>query len=541
MRGRAGLAGALVLGAAAAATRVRAYDFFWHLAAGRWIAGHGEVPRSDPFSFTAAGVPWVDHGWLYQLGLHGVWSMGGLTAVWLARIALGAAIGGVIWAHVRARGVSAGAALLVCLGGLAGASARMTDRPEMVTLLFVAIAASWLCAGGMRPLALIPLAALWANIHAGSILAPLMASAALAGVLLDRARGRSDGPSPAILAIAAVGSGLALTVNPYGIQAVLVPLRLTRLVGESWVQNPEWTRTSPSLAPGLYLAIAGLAAAALLRRDRARGVPLALAAVGALLALQYVRNVGVFFILFPFAVAPFFADDRAGQRVGPVAGAAIALAGLAGFLLAPAAGSVGPGLQPDRYPVEAAAFVDREGLDGRIFNEVAFGGYLIWRFPDRPVFIDGRNEVYPELLADLFGAFRDPARFWSLSERWGIEVAMLRYPAQRQRVRYPGPPPRMVERSWSEVFFPSRDWALVHWDDTAMVRVRRATADPDWLARHELVLNPDDWEWARARILAGELDAGRVAAELRARAGRSRRAAALAAALEALLRRDPDA
>lgn len=539
MKGKAGLAGALVLGAAAAATRVRAYDFFWHLAAGRWIAGHGGVPRSDPFSFTAAGVPWVDHGWLYQLGLYGLWSAGGLTAVWLARVALGAAIGAVIWGHLRARGVSAGAALLLCLGGLAGASGRMTDRPEMVTLLFVALAASCLCAGGKRPLALIPLAALWANIHAGSILAPLMASAALAGVLIDRARGRSGGPSPAILAGTTIGAALALAVNPYGIQAVLVPLRLTRLVGESWVQNPEWTRTSPALAPGLYLAIAGLAAAALLRRDRARGAPLALAALGGVLALQYVRNVGVFFILFPFAVAPFFAGERVARRVGPLAGAAIALAGLAGLLLAPAAGTVGPGLEPDRYPVAAAAFVEGEGLDGRMFNEVAFGGYLIWRFPDRPVFIDGRNEVYPALLADLFESFRDPVRFWDLTERWGIEVAMLRYPARRQLVRYAGPPPRMVERSWSEVFFPSRDWALVHWDDTAMVRVRRAAADPGWLARHELVLNPDDWEWARERILSGELDAGRVAAELRARAGRSRRAAALAAALEALLRRGP--
>ena len=30
-------------------------DFFWHVTAGQWIADHGRVPNTDPFSFTWAG------------------------------------------------------------------------------------------------------------------------------------------------------------------------------------------------------------------------------------------------------------------------------------------------------------------------------------------------------------------------------------------------------------------------------------------------------------------------------------------------------
>ncbi|HEX6200460.1 MAG TPA: hypothetical protein VF150_09365, partial [Thermoanaerobaculia bacterium] len=36
----------LLFAAVAGAFRVRAYDLFWHLAAGRWIAEHDRLPRS---------------------------------------------------------------------------------------------------------------------------------------------------------------------------------------------------------------------------------------------------------------------------------------------------------------------------------------------------------------------------------------------------------------------------------------------------------------------------------------------------------------
>ena len=534
--------GVAALGAAAAATRTRSYDFFWHLATGRWILGHGSVPEADPFSFTAAGTPWVDHGWLYQLVLWGLWTSAGPLAAWLVKLALAAALAGFTWHHLRRHAVAPAAAMLLVLGGLAGASPRFADRPEMVTLLFTAMAAAWLCSNSRAPLALIPLAAVWANVHAGSILAPLMAGAALVGAAgeraLRRAGDRPDGRRLVILALAAVGSAAALLLNPYGAQVILVPLRLARIVGQTWAPNPEWSWPTPAAMPGLYIAVVGLATAALLRRDRLRGVPLALGLLGAALGLRYVRNVGVFFVLFPFAAAPFFSGASRLERAPRWAGGVLAALGVAGFLLAPGSGSLGAGLEPGRYPVAAGDFLQGEGIDGRVFNEVAFGGYLIWRFPGRPVFIDGRNEIYTELLPEIFEALEAPRRFWALTERWEIQAAVLRYPPEGQLVRYPGPPPRFVRRSWSEVYFPSRDWALVHWDDTAMVRVRRDAVGPAWLARAELELNPDDWPFVRGQVLAGELDPVVLGAELDRKIAADpgcRRARALRAALERLM------
>ena len=56
-------------------------DTGWHIATGQWIATHGTVPRSDPFSFTARGHPWVAHEWLSELLMYGAWRFGGWSGL----------------------------------------------------------------------------------------------------------------------------------------------------------------------------------------------------------------------------------------------------------------------------------------------------------------------------------------------------------------------------------------------------------------------------------------------------------------------------
>jgi hypothetical protein len=73
-------------GALAGAFRLRSYDLFWHLATGKHILESGAVPRGDPFSFTAAGAPWVDHSWLFQLVLWGAWDLAGVWGPWILKM-----------------------------------------------------------------------------------------------------------------------------------------------------------------------------------------------------------------------------------------------------------------------------------------------------------------------------------------------------------------------------------------------------------------------------------------------------------------------
>ena len=52
-------------------------DTYWHIAAGRWIFAHREIPAGDPFSFTFQGAPWVAHEWLAELLFALAWRAGG--------------------------------------------------------------------------------------------------------------------------------------------------------------------------------------------------------------------------------------------------------------------------------------------------------------------------------------------------------------------------------------------------------------------------------------------------------------------------------
>jgi len=107
-------------------------------------------------------------------------------------------------------------------------------------------------------------------------------------------------------------------------------------------------------------------------------------------------------------------------------------------------------------PVEAVAFIRRAHLSGRMLNEYAFGGYLIWALPERKVFIDGRADVYA-----WTGVFRDYGAWATLREdpnlllqKYTIDFCLLSRSAPLARVmRYlPG---------WSERYSDARSVIFV--------------------------------------------------------------------------------
>src|SRR6476469_7935594 len=57
----------LPLGIGTGAGIFRDGDVSWHIAAGNWILSHGRIPTTDPFSFTAAGHPWIATEWLAEI------------------------------------------------------------------------------------------------------------------------------------------------------------------------------------------------------------------------------------------------------------------------------------------------------------------------------------------------------------------------------------------------------------------------------------------------------------------------------------------
>ena len=491
----------------------------WHLASGDWILANRAFLYADPFSFTSGGAPWIDHEWLFQVGVSIAHSLGGPGAL-VALRALTMATLAVLLLGVGVRsGLSPAAALVLSLACVAGARGRFFVRPELVTLLIVPTAV-WLFlrrAGYSSAFWLAGLAALMivgANAHGGALVVPPLLAGILAAELIQMALVRQWHRSTITSGLAGVATSAgALLINPYGWHLFTVPLRLSRLVDSDHIPNPEWISPSPAQAPVLYAALAAAVVALALRERRLSHW--ALLFMASLLALRHIRNVGVFFVLLPLIVAPALAGWRVltagGEKSRPDQRRADLLAVVAVSVLALSLAIApqprfGIGFAKDYYPDSACSFLDAENLPTtQLYNDVRFGGYLIHRYwPERQVFQDDRNEIHEPLLLRIWEIFRSSnVSAWSdLLAGYGVDTALVRY---HQPIRVTDPAGNDLGlRGFSTLWFPAREWALVYWDDVAMVFVRRHGAPTGLLERHEYhVLRPDDLTHLEGR-LAGD-------------------------------------
>jgi hypothetical protein len=541
-----GLLAALAI--AASASPIRNYDYWWHLATGRLILERHAVPRADPFSFAAAGVPWIDHEWLFEIAAYVAHAAAGEWLLVLLKVAAVSGLGFLAASRLSREGHGPAGMAVLLAPALLGAAFRLDVRPELSTLLLVPLAIHLALgardAGSRRRLAALPaITALGANLHAGILLLPfLLALGAVATWITERvgarnARGGGTRRFAGALGLSSLASGLACGVNPYGYGIVAVPWRLSRILASLPAPNLEWARPQPGQFPLFYLA--GGVFVVLLMLGRRTLDPIAAPATFAALALGavHLRNVGLFFLLLPYGAArparalverlqtrPIYRLGTLGGRARPgFIAAAVVLAAAIPLLtwLPPWPVAWGFGTAPGNEPAPAVDFLEREAVGRRLFNDVLFGGYLIWRrYPAHLVFIDGRNEIYPVLLRSLFAALGDSEAWSAFLDHQGIDAAMLRYPPALQRVVIPaaGGKERIVERSAAAVRFPKERWALVYWDDEAMIVVRRGPPYQDVTARLEYkAIHPDDWRYDYAAVLTGQRAAGPVLEELRRR------------------------
>jgi len=524
---------------AAAATKLHANDLWWHLETGKWILSEHAVPRVDPFSFTSQGAPWVDHGWLWQIAAWLLFAGAGAAGLFLLKALCATAIVFASWLALRKAGWGAHSACAAALVALAGARFRILDRPETAGLACLALFLLAMSVPGLaraaRLAAIVAVCAVWANLHASVLVAPLFAALAAAGGWMGARRAISSGHPDAarLLAesgwrlLAALLAGAALLVNPYGLRLANVPSALGGILSNPALVNPEWLPPSARAFPFFYAALAatlGFCALRILRGEPGAWRGLLLAAAASFLALRGARHVGIFFVTAPFALAACgnpARHARGGTRrlLWSLVPASWAPAwGLLAALLFPLASSppyppAGFGVEPGRFPVEEASWMEAHlHPDRRAYNDVGDGGYLIWRFfPATRVFIDGRNEVHAALLEEIARSLDDGRAWASLLDRYGIDSAIVEY--RGDRIEVAGAPPEEA-RSFTALHFPRSAWALVHWGDTAMVFVRRGGRYEDLIATEEYeFLNPEDWEYALRRCRDGD---GILAAGIRA-------------------------
>jgi hypothetical protein len=413
-------------------------DTFWHLRAGADIWRTGQVPRVDSYSHTFVGAPWPDHEWLAQALMYGIYRLGGMPGLTFA-CAL-CVWGSIAIAYRLMVGPVATRAVVLTLGLLV-ACFVWAARPQVLTLLLLAVL-SWLLVRE-RYRIIPPMFLVWANAHGGVVLGGLVLSGAWAAAALRWAihRQPEDARRLRLLSVVLPLAGLATAATPLG-------FGIYRFVVESTARSyavkiTEWFPPWPVDVLGVTFwagAIAFAAALIVRRRSLASADWPTWALLGgtlvlAPLAFRSCRNVGPYVMLaIPAASRVLGPDFRLRLRRTPRPATpdhpSVNLAILGGIALLltgfiAAAWSI-PIKLLGWHPIPDGALRAIEACRGPLFNHYNEGGFLIWFTPDRPVFVDGRQDPYPVpflLEAGDVEHQRKPHR--PVFERWGIQCAFL--------------------------------------------------------------------------------------------------------------------
>ncbi|MFL5303567.1 MAG: hypothetical protein ACJ8F1_00065 [Polyangia bacterium] len=499
------------------------FDVWWHLRTGQLILQSGAVPRVDLFTYTNATRPWIDVHWLFQVGLALLYGVGGASALVLVKASAGAAIVG-LSLLARRPGQRAWPVALAWLPGVLMLSGRLSERPELVSLVLLAVYLAVLARAPDKPRWLwgLPIVQLlWVNCHGFFVMGPLVLAAYATDWIAERLRPPAvpaARPPARTFAVAAAAAVIACLVNPYGLAAVGFSFEQFQKVGPGLYRSTIGELKSA----GDFIAAAGIGNPYLLayfasvllglvsfvacaRRGRFSVYRGLLFGAGAYLGWQATRNNGLCAVIAAFVTTWNFDDARAPRPTAPAparkksrrpTGAAVPiparrshanvvlLACVGGLAVATISGAlyawaregrrVGFGERPHWYAHDACAFLARPDLPARdvTYNISQAAVCIAHGAPAHKQFMDPRLEVNTQETFESY--LRGIQRLWRGDAAWEEALGI-------DHARPDDVPAILIERGplgrAAEVLSQDRRWRCVFADSLATVFVTSRFAD----------------------------------------------------------------
>lgn len=435
---------------------VETEDVWWHLATGRWIFQHAQVPSQDVFSFSEPRAPWICVFWLGSCFYYFVYWLAHEAGLKIFRVLFFELVFFLFWryAYKKIPQLLLVPLMLVMAYGLSG---RALLRPTVFNLIFVQIFL-WILyehqEGGRHRLWVLPPAAVvWCNLHLGCfvygfpLLLIFLGSAVMRYLSLGKAGERAAPTGRAALTQikellwVTVGFLSAFFINPYGLAGALYPFRAIFL--PAYIHRPMLFNSISELLPPNYLLT-----------WKGWWFYFLLSGAGLTLLLRS-RHKFLNTLLFIFALFFFLYGDRGSEFFVVVCGyliaqgaGAISLKGkldsylvrhnrnvwIRGFLIVVL---MGLGIREinrtvivqgqrrryvsmdyDIYNVRPVVqWFNDNHIQGRIFNYDAYGGSFLWDgYPRLMPFVDDR-QVNLALFAEYLRINADPAKFWPAAEK----------------------------------------------------------------------------------------------------------------------------
>jgi tetratricopeptide (TPR) repeat protein len=487
-----------------AITRTTAFDTWLHLSFGRLIWNLRGLPSTEPFVLSMAGKPFSYSSWLFGVTLYGAYRFFGIYGIVLLKALSAATLFLILLRDSSSRQRQNFLAVTILIVVALLMRPRFVERPESFFMIFLAFSIFSLNAfikENRKYLYGLPVVhCLWANSHSSinAMVVPFLA--VLVGgwfqIFLAK-RGFERTPQPTAKQLITVGAvfiaslGAAL-ISPYGINQFTFATQF--LHTDVFKQEifellpPTW-----NLCPWYYFLAGATILSFILSFRKFSFIDLFL-----VLPFLYLSTTAVRFIyIFAVVAAPVLVKnlylflETLPHGPGKAASGptkrhwATALSVLAWMVLCTSIGIFGEvPLQPvkvksgfgfdlSQLPEGALSYMDRNGIQGPLFNSFAWGQYIEWRdFPKRTPLTDGRAYM-PEELQESLTMPRDPE---GLHEKYGIESFLIYFaPASTDTLNY----------NYDHDILNDPNLALVYFDNSSLIYLRRGDGYDPVIARDE--------------------------------------------------------
>lgn len=422
-------------------------DTWWHLRAGQWIIENRAIPRVDYFSYTRAGQTWLYPGWLVEVPMYLIYDKfgpGGLN-VWTASIVCLTFI--LIW-YAMVGGVFLRAFVLILAATASGV--YWSARPQLVTLLFAAtyilILEGFRWRGDRNTLTrlwLLPvIMIIWVNSHGGFIIGFLIWGIYLIDAIYRWKTGVLTASNLRIYSLVGSLMIIGACINPAGASMLGYPFKTVQIHAlqgyiQEW-QSPNFHEISVQPYAWLILVTFGFVGAS---RRRIALTDFLLCSCFIYLGLLAGRNIALFSLSAPLAISRHSellidtlkkfthpVSDTNSQRKSVIDWCILFACVL---LVLYKVYNIYPTTQNQQVfskmlPVGAIEYINKTHPPGRLFNSYNWGGFLDYNLPDYPVFVDGRTDLYDDLIINEWITVIQAADGWQeILDKWQINLVLV--------------------------------------------------------------------------------------------------------------------
>ena len=320
---------------------------------------------------------------------------------------------------------------------------------------------------------------LWVNMHSGAAMGLAVLGAGMVGMALERRLKWSDAAIVVLIAVAVV-------INPYG-------LGLWKEIGEVANENSlkntiaEWRPWYGAVDFGFWM----LAAMTVMwgwryRKEIGWGEKLILAGTFAA-GMSSLRHMPIFALAAGWMLGKVltgFEKDVGGryearQRLDwfykLMVGVACLVVVVQGGVELWGARQLA---EEKFYPKRAIEWLRSKNAEGNVFSDYGWGGYLIWKLPEKKTFVDGRMPSWKGSEGSAFEEFMDVTwkkkEFGPIFDKYGVDVVLWPKRDIAERKIWPN---ITWLKSEKQEYLPERlekaGWEKVYEDNVSLVYVRK--------------------------------------------------------------------